>query len=272
MTIPVDLINSTLIEFIKTSHHIIPWESPYSRPKGLHTCQPGCSFYCRSGSDLYVCKRSGNLHYCTDEHCKHCELLPDSRVCVLTARVFPLELRDYEDSDRLSKGNLEKGNPMGITDQPTPPVKPVNTRKRKLQPVFHLHSNSTESIEVIIHNIKTESIKTIQTIFAASRDQTQHKYAEWADLCQILWMRIQETEHYKQSINKYKLKNHVVAVIKNMTTGFRDIVLHDELVYKHLPSSKLIADILQIEHSVITRATKDFQTCCQQLLAGPTAR
>jgi len=147
-----------IIPQISYAHVLETTELLASSPLRDHQCHNRCRFL--RDRAIYICKKSGNLHYCNSTSCQYKIKEQDTYICSITGTTYPLDLHDeastnffhenmnYDDSS-IKKADKEATLLDLLTEQVGPPIRSVSApatasiRRKRKQPSLSSPALST---------------------------------------------------------------------------------------------------------------------------------
>ena len=201
-----------------------------------HRCTRNCEFF--SYKYVYICTRTGNIHYCTPVLCDR--LNQDSEYsCELTNIIHGLAV-DYGKTRQSEMQYNTKGRPGGgggvsLDNDKTymgPAILSTHVgslaRVKEYKKRSYNSSNNNKKSNLNGSNNKRKNIVPVITnVITAILDHAMPNLARYKqqliDACRITWQKIiVPSERYQKQSNSYTLQYHCVIVLYSM---FRDGVV-----------------------------------------------
>lgn len=239
-------------------------------------CFSACSMFEPSiASNVYICKTSGRLHYCTHGSCDSLQTTSESRYCLITGTSYKLdiwvvlpthnELCDFSNQERIYKTQASitkqlvheqrvKDELNGCVVRKAP--NPKHPKRAEAVVFEDIKSPPTPTIiaPTVVPVVKkrvnapvnTESLSCVARKFICALIPTlsSDEAGRISALCVHYWSQIIKTKYYAKIRGRYKFLAHCAALIykgmQGMKMGNTFIVKREPSLYLLLPSSKNI--------------------------------
>ena len=223
----------------------------------LHACTCDCSFYrTDTNSRLYVCKISGNVHFCTRIACEYINFDTETDLCCsLTGVIHGVLLKGGGQRSKQKDGSLytskdekvKHNTSMKVSDQfvknqnhapVKPPKKPLKKKKK------NTFKRTPEYIKVRDTYKHENAIKRCVTAILEHVHPLKSRATDLYNVCLSVWKKyIVVSREYQQHPGKYDPLYHCLIVFNHMQDGLyikgtRVIIEQDAQVRLEFPDIK----------------------------------
>lgn len=236
--------------------HIAALEMVFSRPHTdansfetfqnlptVHKCTGDCDM--EFLDDVYRCRASGRVHWCTSTNCERCINHEEEQICPLSTKsygftmsgVAEIKLRAYYDAKRTKvnddaatmtthvDSDMHKSNPSYVTREPTPRTLPKrlqrSTYKKKPQaPKAKRRKQSTPGAK----RIKSAHSSKIRAVVRAvlKEDKAKgHQTEALITLIQLLWDIYDKVPGQDKTTAPYTIENHTLVTLYTLERGIK---------------------------------------------------
>lgn len=232
-----------------------------------HVCDASCGRIAHG--DAFICKRSGNLHYCDMHRCDewraYCEFGTVSAFgenrCMFTGKSYgsDFQLKKDERSGCMSQFVDEKVKATKPPKVKGPRPKRVRSKtgvkgrklaKQTIEKQNNQHalfSQACTHLSAMLRHSGVELTECVRTRFAAT--------------CVALWGKVHQKAEKLYRAIKYRFKYHCIVIMYYMQSGLaiegKPLLTHNDFFATHLPDMKDL-DKYKIRTKWHTRSTRQF--------------
>lgn len=248
----------------------------------MHHCSEECSFI--TFKDFYICKQTGNLHYCTEDTCDHMIRTPSHMVCSLSSTCYPLCFEDIEYHTGEPDGDDEEMEEMDsedreiieldfdendlpeapVMDSPSKPTTIITggdgeveeeeqeqqqptAKRRRTKSTKKARNNNTSETTDAFFTRHTQFMNALNSIFPKEKATQELLFQTIATNVERLWTLIEPVAGHG-----YRPEYHLLVILHCMCTGYQpmgqSVVPYNQFVQTHLP---LIRDMHRLRGSLV---------------------
>jgi hypothetical protein len=199
-------------------------------PFGQHTCGVQCRpFFIRVGH-YYICRSSGNFHFCPPDGCKEGVVLKGAQTkhCPITGKnSYEFEVDTFESTAGLKRKQPGDGDTdyesmaqMNDPDEVDEEVQVAKRAKTSTTPGVRLSKEGQQSTAKDIQRIQSKADAVVQSLLPAAV-LVGSVTLRWIvdEHVLYLWKVILQTPLYQQHSMRYKIAQHVQVVLDGMIDG-----------------------------------------------------